>query len=110
MHLAAYKIPRYTDALDALLINSAGSENVMKASIEQTAGGLPGAVELQARLEGPGRARGCGVPQPNRSLSCCTQASAVRSAVRSCTSAASGVSYGLSIPVKFRSSPRRALA
>ncbi|MGZ5037438.1 MAG: NAD-dependent epimerase/dehydratase family protein [Usitatibacter sp.] len=37
VHLAAYKIPRYTDALDTLLINSAGSENVLKAAIEQNA-------------------------------------------------------------------------
>ena len=37
IHLAAYKIPRYTDALDTLLINSAGSENVLKAAIEQNA-------------------------------------------------------------------------
>ena len=37
VHLAAYKIPRYTDALDTLLINSTGSENVMKAAIEQNA-------------------------------------------------------------------------
>ena len=37
VHLAAYKIPRYTDALDTLLINSAGSENVMKAAVETKA-------------------------------------------------------------------------
>jgi UDP-glucose 4-epimerase len=37
VHLAAYKIPRYTDALDTLLINSMGSENVLKAAIEQNA-------------------------------------------------------------------------
>ena len=37
LHLAAYKIPRYTDALDTLLINSAGSENVMKAAVEEKA-------------------------------------------------------------------------
>lgn len=37
VHLAAYKIPRYTDALDTLLINSLGSENVLKAAIEQGA-------------------------------------------------------------------------
>lgn len=37
VHLAAYKIPRYTDALDTLLINSTGSENVLKAAIEQNA-------------------------------------------------------------------------
>ena len=33
VHLAAYKIPRYTDALDTLLINAIGSENVMKAAV-----------------------------------------------------------------------------
>lgn len=32
VHLAAFKIPRYTDALETLLINSLGSENVMKAA------------------------------------------------------------------------------
>jgi UDP-glucose 4-epimerase len=37
LHLAAYKIPRYTDALDTLLVNSTGSENVLKAAIEQNA-------------------------------------------------------------------------
>lgn len=37
VHLAAYKIPRYTDALDTLLINSAGSENVLKAAIDHNA-------------------------------------------------------------------------
>jgi UDP-glucose 4-epimerase len=37
VHLAAYKIPRYTDALDTLLINSTGSENVLKAAIDQNA-------------------------------------------------------------------------
>ena len=37
VHLAAYKIPRYTDALDTLLINSGGSENVLKAAIDQNA-------------------------------------------------------------------------
>ncbi len=35
VHLAAYKIPRYTDALDTLMINSIGSENVVKAALEQ---------------------------------------------------------------------------
>lgn len=35
VHLAAYKIPRYSDALDTLLINSLGSENVLKAALEQ---------------------------------------------------------------------------
>jgi len=34
VHLAAYKIPRYTDALDTLMINSIGSENVLKAALE----------------------------------------------------------------------------
>jgi UDP-glucose 4-epimerase len=33
VHLAAYKIPRYSDALDTLLINSLGSENVIKTAI-----------------------------------------------------------------------------
>lgn len=37
VHLAAYKIPRYTDALDTLMINGFGSENVMKAAIDQGA-------------------------------------------------------------------------
>lgn len=37
VHLAAYKIPRYTDALDTLLINAVGSENVMKVAVEQGA-------------------------------------------------------------------------
>jgi UDP-glucose 4-epimerase len=37
VHLAAYKIPRYTDALDTLLINSGGSENVLKAAIDHNA-------------------------------------------------------------------------
>lgn len=37
VHLAAYKIPRYTDALDTLLINSSGSENVLKAAIDHNA-------------------------------------------------------------------------
>ncbi len=37
VHLAAYKIPRYTDALDTLLINAIGSENVLKAAIDQGA-------------------------------------------------------------------------
>ena len=34
VHLAAYKIPRYSDALDTLQINSIGSENVVKAALE----------------------------------------------------------------------------
>jgi len=33
VHLAAYKIPRYTDALDTLMINSIGSETVLKAAL-----------------------------------------------------------------------------
>lgn len=33
-HLAAYKIPRYSDALDTLKINSEGSENIAKAAVE----------------------------------------------------------------------------
>jgi UDP-glucose 4-epimerase len=37
VHLAAYKIPRYTDALDTLMINGVGSENVLKAAVEQRA-------------------------------------------------------------------------
>jgi len=37
VHLAAYKIPRYSDAMDTLLINSIGSESVAKAAIEQNA-------------------------------------------------------------------------
>lgn len=34
LHLAAYKIPRYTDALDTLTINGIGSESVFKAAIK----------------------------------------------------------------------------
>jgi UDP-glucose 4-epimerase len=34
VHLAAYKIPRYSDALDTLLINSHGSEAVIKAAVK----------------------------------------------------------------------------
>lgn len=34
VHLAAFKIPRYTDALDTLRINAFGSENVMKIAVE----------------------------------------------------------------------------
>ncbi len=34
IHLAAFKIPRYTDALDTLTINAIGSENVLKAALE----------------------------------------------------------------------------
>jgi len=37
VHLAAFKIPRYSDALDTLLINSLGSENVLKAALDQGA-------------------------------------------------------------------------
>ena len=36
-HLAAYKIPRYSDALDTLLINSTGSNNVLKVAVETRA-------------------------------------------------------------------------
>ena len=37
VHLAAYKIPRYTDALDTLMINSIGSESVTKVALDQRA-------------------------------------------------------------------------
>jgi UDP-glucose 4-epimerase len=37
VHLAAFKIPRYSDALDTLTINSIGSENVVKAALEERA-------------------------------------------------------------------------
>lgn len=37
VHLAAYKIPRYSDALDTLMINSLGSESVVKAALENRA-------------------------------------------------------------------------
>ena len=33
VHLAAFKIPRYSDALDTLLVNSVGSESVIKAAL-----------------------------------------------------------------------------
>jgi UDP-glucose 4-epimerase len=33
VHLAAYKIPRYSDALDTLVVNSQGSESVIKAAV-----------------------------------------------------------------------------
>lgn len=33
VHLAAFKIPRYSDALDTLLINSHGAESVAKAAV-----------------------------------------------------------------------------
>ena len=36
-HLAAYKIPRYTDSLDTLMINSIGSEIVLKAALDEGA-------------------------------------------------------------------------
>lgn len=37
VHLAAFKIPRYSDALDTLTINSIGSENVVKAALDEGA-------------------------------------------------------------------------
>ena len=37
LHLAAYKIPRYSDALDTLMINSMGSESVVKAALDHQA-------------------------------------------------------------------------
>lgn len=37
VHLAAYKIPRYSDALDTLMINSLGSDSVAKAALEHRA-------------------------------------------------------------------------
>lgn len=37
IHMAAYKIPRYSDALDTLKINGLGSENLVKAAIENNA-------------------------------------------------------------------------
>ncbi|MCL4820667.1 MAG: GDP-mannose 4,6-dehydratase [Vicinamibacteria bacterium] len=37
VHLAAFKIPRYSDALDTLTINSIGSESVVKAALEEQA-------------------------------------------------------------------------
>jgi UDP-glucose 4-epimerase len=37
VHLAAFKIPRYTDALDTLIINSQGSESVVKAALKNRA-------------------------------------------------------------------------
>ncbi len=37
VHLAAFKIPRYSDALDTLTINSIGSENVVKAALDERA-------------------------------------------------------------------------
>ena len=37
VHLAAFKIPRYSDALDTLLINSQGAENIAKAAAKHNA-------------------------------------------------------------------------
>lgn len=37
IHLAAYKIPRYSSALDTLTINSLGTENVLRAAVENGA-------------------------------------------------------------------------
>jgi len=37
VHLAAFKIPRYSDALDTLLINTKGAENVAKAATKHKA-------------------------------------------------------------------------
>ncbi len=37
VHLAAYKIPRYSDALDTLLINSIGTNNIMQAATREKA-------------------------------------------------------------------------
>lgn len=37
VHLAAYKIPRYSDALDTLMINSLGSESIVKAALAHNA-------------------------------------------------------------------------
>ena len=37
IHLAAYKIPRYSDALDTLTINAHGSEVIMQAAVQQKA-------------------------------------------------------------------------
>lgn len=37
VHLAAYKIPRYSDALDTLMINSLGSESIVKAALANKA-------------------------------------------------------------------------
>ena len=34
VHLAAFKIPRYSDALDTLLINTQGAENIAKAAVK----------------------------------------------------------------------------
>lgn len=37
VHLAGFKIPRYSDALDTLLVNSLGSDNVALAAVENRA-------------------------------------------------------------------------
>lgn len=37
VHLAAFKIPRYSDALDTLLINSHGAESIAKAAVSHGA-------------------------------------------------------------------------
>ena len=37
VHLAAYKIPRYDDALDTLMINSLGSDTIAKAALKHRA-------------------------------------------------------------------------
>lgn len=37
VHLAAYKIPRYTDALDTLHVNAMGSDQVFKAAVKNKA-------------------------------------------------------------------------
>lgn len=37
VHLAAYKIPRYSDALDTLMINSLGSDSIARAALEHRA-------------------------------------------------------------------------
>lgn len=37
IHLAAYKIPRYTDAYDTLMINSLGSHSLVKAAVKHKA-------------------------------------------------------------------------
>ena len=37
VHLAAFKIPRYSDSLDTLLINSRGAENIAKAAVKHNA-------------------------------------------------------------------------
>ena len=37
VHLAAYKIPRYSDAYDTLMINALGSEHMIRAAVENSA-------------------------------------------------------------------------